>query len=124
MRDAWVNSWKRRVFPIPGSPMTATTWPCPAPACSRASCRVVSSPCRPTKGVSPRAANACRRVRAGPAPTSSHTSTGAGSPLTGTGPKGVTCTQPSASRRVSAVSRMLPGGRAVPCGLPGASSDR
>ena len=35
VRDAWVNSWKRRVFPIPGSPMTATTWPCPASACSR-----------------------------------------------------------------------------------------
>ena len=93
-----------------GSPMTATTWPCPASACSRAWCRAASSACRPTKGVSPRTANACRRVRAGPAPTSSHTSTGVGSPLTGTGPRGVTWTHPSASRRVSAVSRMLPGG--------------
>ena len=64
----------------------------------------------PHKGVNPRAANVCRRIRTGPAPTSSHTSMGAGNPLTGTRPKGVTWTHPSTSRRVSAVSRMVPGG--------------
>jgi hypothetical protein len=35
---------------------------------------------------------------------------GTGIPLTGTGPKEVTRTHPSASRRVSAVNRIVPGG--------------
>ena len=32
MRWEWVNSQKRRDLPTPGSPTTATTWPCAAPA--------------------------------------------------------------------------------------------
>src|SRR5438309_7474941 len=35
---------------------TATTWPCPTPARSRACCMAASSGSRPTKRVSPRAA--------------------------------------------------------------------
>ena len=54
-------------------------------------------------------AAACKRVRAAAAPTSSKTSTGAVSPFIGTGPRALTCTNPSTSRSVSAVNRMLPG---------------
>src|SRR5262245_29324148 len=50
-----------------------------------------------------------RRVRAAPAPTSSNTSTGSASLLTGTDPSGMTWTKPSARCSVAAVSRMLPG---------------
>ena len=52
---------------------------------------------RPTNGVRPRAASACRRERSGAKRTISNTSTGAGMPLTGTGPSGFTSTYPSAS---------------------------
>ena len=52
-------------LPTPGSPTTATTWPCPGLARSRASRS--SSALRPTKRVSPRRAAASRRVRAVPA---------------------------------------------------------
>ena len=52
---------------------------------------------------------ASRRVLAVPAPTSSNTSTGAPSPLIGTGPSGATWTKPSANCSVPAVSRLLPG---------------
>src|SRR4029434_2984036 len=69
-----------------------------------------SSCCRPTKRVSPRAALACKRRRIVLTPTSSKTSTGSVSPLTGNCPRALTWTRPSASRRVAAVSRMLPGG--------------
>ena len=39
--------------PRPASPTSATTWPCPAPARSRACCRASSSVSRPTKRVRP-----------------------------------------------------------------------
>ena len=64
---------------------------------------------RPTKRVSPRAAAAWSRVRVADGPASSNTSTGLAIPLTGTGPIGTTWTNPSASRSVSAVSRVEPG---------------
>ena len=97
-------------MPTPASPTSATTWPCPAPACARACVqrRQLRLP-RPTKRVSPRAAAACKRRRTALAPTSSKTSTGSASPLTGTGPRALTCTKPSTSRRVAAVSRIAPG---------------
>ena len=47
-----------------------------------------SSASRPTKGVRPRAAAACRRERAGPAPTASYTCTASAIPRTGMGPRG------------------------------------
>ena len=104
-----VSSQKRRDLPTPGSPTTATTWPCPTLARSRAPRSCSSSAFRPTKRVSPRRAAASRRVRAAPAPTRSNTSTGSLSPLIGTGPSGVTWTKPSARCSVAPVSRMLPG---------------
>ena len=98
-------------MPTPASPTTATTWPCPAPACARAWCRAASSVCRPTKRVSPRAAAPAGACGPGRRPTSSNTSTGSGSPLTGTGPRAVTWTNPSASRRVVGGQPNAPGGR-------------
>ena len=58
---------------------------------------------------SPRAALDCKRRCTALAPISSKTSTGSTSPLTGNCPRALTCTSPSASRRVAAVSRILPG---------------
>ena len=46
--------------------------------------------------VKPRARAACSRVRPDAAPASSKTSTGSARPLTGTGPRGVAWTKPSA----------------------------
>ena len=63
---------------------------------------------RPTKRVSPRAALACKRPRIVLALTSSHTSTGSASPLTGNGPRALTWISPSASRRVAAVEPDTP----------------
>src|SRR5436309_3337059 len=83
--------------------MSATTWPWLLPARSSAWRRASISACRPTKRVSPRAANACRRVRVELAPTNSNTSTESANPLTATGPSALTWTNPSASRRVSLV---------------------
>ena len=40
---------------------------------------------------------------------SSNTSTGSSRPFTGTGPRAVTWTRPSTSRRVAALRRMVPG---------------
>jgi len=56
--------------------------------------------------VSPRAALACKHPRIVLAPTSSNTSTGSASPLTGNRPSVLTCTRPSANLRVAAVSRI------------------
>src|SRR4029453_4464827 len=50
VRCEWVNSQKRRDLPTPGSPTTATTWPCPAPAASRACRRLSTFACRPDEG--------------------------------------------------------------------------
>src|SRR5438128_10926445 len=47
---AWTHSARRRDFPTPASPTTATTWPCPAAAWASAAARTASSVCRPTKG--------------------------------------------------------------------------
>ena len=63
--------------------------PAPGPAAALA-----SSCCRPTKRVSPRAALACKRRRIALAPTSSNTSTGSVSPLTGNWSQGVDLHQP------------------------------
>src|ERR687887_667419 len=49
------HSYTRRDLPTPASPTSATTWPCPALACSRACCMTTSSWSRPTKRVRPRA---------------------------------------------------------------------
>ena len=46
----------RRDLPMPASPTTNTTWPCPARARSKASSSRPSSRSRPTNGVSPRSA--------------------------------------------------------------------
>ena len=79
----------------------------------------------PQSGVRPRATAACKRRRSALAPTSSKTSTGSASPLTGTGPRALTCTNPSTSRRVAARQADGPRrGRAAPCAPPGASSAR
>ena len=71
-------------LPRPGRPPgRGPLRPAPGPAAGPA-----SSGCRPTKRVRPRAAAACKRRRSALAPTSSKTSTGSSSPLTGTGPSG------------------------------------
>ena len=111
MRDACVNSWKRRVFPTPGFPDNRHYLAVPRPGLRQglvqgrrvppAAPRRASAPALQTP------AGACGPGQRPPARTPPRD---AGSPLTGTGPRGVTWTQPSASRRVSAVSRMLPGG--------------
>src|SRR4029450_7472795 len=80
VRCEWVNSQKRRDLPTPGSPTTATTWPCPAPARSRAWRSCSSSGSRPTKRVRPRSAAACSRERTVPAPTTSSPPSGAWTP--------------------------------------------
>jgi hypothetical protein len=61
------------------------------------------------KAGEPRTAAACKRRRIPLAPTSSKMSTGLLSPFTGMDPRGMTCTNPSTSRRVAAVKRMVPG---------------
>ena len=108
---AWserVASQTSRDLPTPASATSATT--CPWPARTRASARSIAarSSCRPTNGVSPRAADAWSRVRAMPAPISSYTSTGCSSPFTVVGPSGLTSMNPSASARVDGLSRTVP----------------
>ncbi|MCX6349001.1 MAG: ATP-binding protein, partial [Candidatus Aureabacteria bacterium] len=48
------NSQHRRLFPVPASATTPTTWPWPVCACSRAASKVAMSASRPTKRVRPR----------------------------------------------------------------------
>ena len=57
-----------------------------------------NSACRPTNRVSPRAANACKRSGGAGTDQLEHL-TGSASPLTETGPRALTWTNPSASRR-------------------------
>ena len=64
---------------------------------------------RPTKGVRPRPADACRRVRAAPTPTRSNASIGCDRPFTGTCPSVRRSTKPSARPAVAAVSLIVPG---------------
>ena len=62
------------------------------------------------KAGEPRATAAWRRCRSALVPTRSKTSTGAVSPLTGTGPSALTRIKPSTRRSVAAVRRIVPGG--------------
>ena len=78
----------RRIYP--GSPTSATTWPCPPWA--RSAWRSVSNSLASHKARQPPSDKACRRVRTGPAPISSKASTGSVSPLTRTWPSGSTWT--------------------------------
>src|SRR5215475_9516453 len=72
VRCECTTSYTKRDLPTPASPTRAPTWPCPACACARAWCTASSSCCRPTKGVRPRTAAACKRRRCGRADPDQH----------------------------------------------------
>src|SRR6266851_3017429 len=76
-----LNSNNKRDLPTPGSAIAATICPCPDLACSAACLRASISRSRPTNLVSPRPAARCSRVRNGPSPVTSNTSTGSATPF-------------------------------------------
>src|SRR6516165_6443359 len=90
------NWFRKRDLPTPASPTIATTWPRPPAATCLVRLSCSSSASRLTKRVKPRAAAACKRVRAAPAPVSSYT---------GIAPR---CLSPAAGRGVSSRRSLRP----------------
>jgi hypothetical protein len=99
----------RRVLPTPASELTAAIWPWPLRASSSSACSRSSSATRPMNRESCWVSAARSFERAGAPPTSSETSMVVSSPLIGRRPSQVTCTAPSASRKVLGAMMMVPG---------------